>query len=113
MLGGGRVMSERVFDKDQLETLISFREQDDEFCRMLRAAIEQGAETYPIGVSREPGTKSPVSKLWAAKLKRPNSTRTAPIPAELGFLCPRCLVMAAFARAVFLASAANELAADH
>jgi len=31
-------MSERVFGKDELETLISFLDQDDEFCRKLRQA---------------------------------------------------------------------------
>ena len=34
--------------------------QDDEFCRILRAAIKQGRETCPIGVSTEPGTKKPM-----------------------------------------------------
>ena len=33
--------------------------QDEEFCRILRAAIEQGRETCPIGVSTELGTKKP------------------------------------------------------
>ena len=35
------------------------REQDKEFCRILRAAIERGQETCPIGVSTEPGTRKP------------------------------------------------------
>jgi hypothetical protein len=35
-------------------------EQDDEFCRKLRAAIERGQESCSIGVSREPETKKPV-----------------------------------------------------
>ena len=34
--------------------------QDEEFCRILRAAIKQGRETCPIGVSTEPGTKKPM-----------------------------------------------------
>jgi len=34
--------------------------QDEEFCRILRAAIKQGRESYPIGVSTEPGTKKPM-----------------------------------------------------
>jgi len=42
------------------EERLSGREQDDEFCRKLRAAIEQGQESCPIGASREPGTKKPV-----------------------------------------------------
>ena len=33
--------------------------QDEEFCRILRAAIKQGREFCPIGVSTEPGTKKP------------------------------------------------------
>jgi hypothetical protein len=34
-------------------------QQDEEFCRILRAAVEQGQEFCPIGVSTEPGTKKP------------------------------------------------------
>ena len=33
--------------------------QDEEFCRILRAAVEKGREFCPIGVSTEPGTKKP------------------------------------------------------
>jgi hypothetical protein len=42
------------------EATVCAREQDDEFCRLLLAAIEQGAESCPIGVSTEPGTKKPI-----------------------------------------------------
>ena len=42
------------------EIMYHFRKQDDEFCRVMRAAIERGAETCPIGVSIEPCTKRPV-----------------------------------------------------
>jgi hypothetical protein len=36
------------------------QQQDAEFCRLLRAAIEQGYESCPIGVSTEPSTKKPM-----------------------------------------------------
>jgi len=42
------------------EDRLSAREHDDEFCRVLRAAIERGQESCPIGVSKEPGTKKPI-----------------------------------------------------
>ena len=42
------------------EDTLCARKQDDEFCRILLAAIEQGAETCPIGVSTEPGTRKPI-----------------------------------------------------
>jgi hypothetical protein len=42
------------------EAILCTRKQDDEFCKMLRIAIEKGAESCPIGVSTEPGTKKPV-----------------------------------------------------
>jgi hypothetical protein len=34
--------------------------QDAEFCRRMKAVIESGLETCPIGVSTEPGTTNPV-----------------------------------------------------
>jgi hypothetical protein len=33
-------------------------QQDEEFCRILRAAIEQGHESCPIGMSTEPAQRS-------------------------------------------------------
>jgi hypothetical protein len=45
---------------DTEEATLGAREQDDEFCRILRAAIERGQESCPIVVSREPGTEKPV-----------------------------------------------------
>ena len=36
------------------------RDQDAEFCRRMKAAIERGLETCPIGVSTKPGTTNPV-----------------------------------------------------
>ena len=44
------------------EAMLSAREHDDEFCRKLRAAIEEGAESCPIGVSTQAGTKKPILK---------------------------------------------------
>jgi hypothetical protein len=41
------------------EAILRAREQDEEFCRILRAAIERGHESCPIGVSTDPGTKKP------------------------------------------------------
>ena len=49
--------------------LLRVREQDEEFCRILRAAIEQGHEFCPIGVSTELGTK----KSMVMKHKCPDS----------------------------------------
>jgi hypothetical protein len=46
--------------REEEEAMLSAREHDDEFCKMLRAAIEEGAESCPIGVSTEPGTKKPI-----------------------------------------------------
>jgi hypothetical protein len=42
------------------EAILRSREQDDEFCRLLRVAIEKGLESCPIGVSTESGTKKPM-----------------------------------------------------
>ena len=36
------------------------RQQDDDFCRALRAALWAGKESCPVGVSTEPGTKKPI-----------------------------------------------------
>jgi hypothetical protein len=41
------------------EAMLFGREQDDEFCRVLRIAIEKGEETCPIGVITRPSTKNP------------------------------------------------------
>jgi len=46
---------------DEDEAILRTREQDDEFCRRLRVAIEKGQEFCPIGVSTEPGTKRPAA----------------------------------------------------
>jgi hypothetical protein len=36
------------------------RQQDDNFCRALRAALYARKESCAIGVSTEPGTKNPI-----------------------------------------------------
>ena len=51
------------------EAILRVREQDEQFCRILRAAIEQGQEFCPIGLSTEPGTKKPM----VMKYKPPDS----------------------------------------
>jgi hypothetical protein len=48
-----------VFDGPD-EAILRTRKQDEEFCRLLRVAIEKGRESCPIGVSTEPGTKKPM-----------------------------------------------------
>jgi len=46
-------------EDDCISYVVGLRAQDEEFCNRLRAAIEAGAESCPIGVITEPGTKSP------------------------------------------------------
>jgi hypothetical protein len=48
-----------IFDTDDM-TAFRMRQQDQEFCKTLRAAIEKGRESCPIGVSTEPGTQKPI-----------------------------------------------------
>jgi hypothetical protein len=51
--GGSEVANEDVrFERN--------RQQEDDFCRALRAALWAGKESCPEGVSTEPGTKKPV-----------------------------------------------------
>jgi len=42
------------------EALDRLQEQDDKFCRALRAAVANGREFCPTSVSTIPGTKRPV-----------------------------------------------------
>jgi len=60
-----------VFDRADEDLMVWInREQDDEFCRKLRAALRAGKETCPVGVSTEPGTKRPIflnSGMWRYK----------------------------------------------
>jgi hypothetical protein len=46
-------------DDDCFSYIVRLRAQDEEFCNKLRAAIEAGEESCPIGVITEPGTKNP------------------------------------------------------
>jgi hypothetical protein len=48
-------------EEDLLYTIARVRAQDNDFCAKLRAAIEAGQESCPIGVITEPGTKRPIS----------------------------------------------------
>jgi len=53
--------NEAVSDRADGDLMIRInREQDDEFCRKLRAALWAGKETCPVGVSTEPGRKKPI-----------------------------------------------------
>jgi len=56
--------NEVVFNRTDEDLMVRInREQDDEFCRKLQAALWAGKETCPVGVSTEPGTKKPILKL--------------------------------------------------
>ena len=48
-------------EDDLLYAVLRIRAQDEDFCATLRAAIEAGQESCPIGVITEPGTKRPIS----------------------------------------------------
>ena len=54
---GNLMLDERL---EKPEALARLREQDDEFCRKLRAAVERGSEFCPTTVSTE-STSRPVS----------------------------------------------------
>jgi hypothetical protein len=47
-------------EDDLLHTMARIRAQDENFCTKLRAAIEAGQESCPIGVCTDPGTKRPL-----------------------------------------------------
>jgi hypothetical protein len=51
--------SKFAFEEGSVEEMARLRNQNDEFCRRLRAAIERGSESYPT--SMEPSTKRRVS----------------------------------------------------
>jgi len=48
------------FAEGNSEGKANLRNQDDEFCRRMFAAIHSGSESCPVGVSTEPGTRKPV-----------------------------------------------------
>ena len=59
--------NEAVSDRADQDLMVRInREQDDEVCRQLRAALRARKETCPVGVSTEPGTKRPILKLSTA-----------------------------------------------
>ena len=50
------------FSEDDLFYAVArTKAQDDDFCAALRAAIEAGKESCPMGVITEPSTKRPIS----------------------------------------------------
>ena len=46
-------------DDSEIQSGLTRRMDDDAFCARLRAAIEAGLESAPIGVVTTPGTQSP------------------------------------------------------
>ncbi len=52
--------SEVILEGDGVEAMARLREQDDDFCRRLRAAVESGYEFCPTKVSKVPCTSRPV-----------------------------------------------------
>jgi hypothetical protein len=48
------------FAEGSVEGKAHLRDQDDEFCRRMLAAIARGSETCPTEVSTKPGTKNPL-----------------------------------------------------
>ena len=59
--------NEAVSDRADEDLMVRInREQDDEFCQKLRAALRAGKETCSVGVRTEPGTKRPILKLSTA-----------------------------------------------
>jgi hypothetical protein len=49
-----------IFEEGSVEAVASLREQDDEFSRRLRIAIEMGSEFCPTNVSTKPCTRRPI-----------------------------------------------------
>jgi len=49
-----------LFDEGSVEAIARVREQDDEFCRRLRIAVEMGREFCPTSVSTKPCTNRPL-----------------------------------------------------
>ena len=61
IVGGCQTMRNRiVFEEGSVEAIARLREQDDEFCRRLRIAIEKGSEFCPTIVNTKPGTSRPI-----------------------------------------------------
>jgi hypothetical protein len=49
-----------IFEEGGVEAMARLQEQDDEFCRRLRIAVERGSEFCPTTVSTEPCTSRPI-----------------------------------------------------
>jgi hypothetical protein len=50
----------RASEEGSVEAIAHLREQNDEFCRRMRAAIERGIESCPTVVSTAPSTQRPI-----------------------------------------------------
>jgi hypothetical protein len=57
---GHRVLDVVLLHEGSVEAIASVQEQDDEFCRRLRIAIEMGSEFCPTTVSTKPCTSRPI-----------------------------------------------------
>jgi hypothetical protein len=57
---GATMRNRIIFEEGSVEAIASLREQDDEFCRRLRIAIEMGSEFCPTTVSTKPCTSRPI-----------------------------------------------------
>ena len=60
--------SEVILEGDGVEAMARLREQDDEFCRRLRAAVESGYEFCPIRGQQGAVHEPPDRELRAARL---------------------------------------------
>jgi hypothetical protein len=61
IFGGTMTKRNGSFEEGKLKAMARLRNQNDEFCRRLRIAVEMGMEFCPITVTREPCTKYPIS----------------------------------------------------
>jgi hypothetical protein len=52
-------MPRAPIDESTSRAIANHKRQDEEFCRILRLAIERRRESCPIGVSTQPGTENP------------------------------------------------------
>src|SRR4029434_4700124 len=57
---GDTMRNRIIFEEGSVEAIASLREQDDEFCRRLRIALEMGSEFCPTTVSTKPCTSRPI-----------------------------------------------------
>src|SRR5262249_42604968 len=59
-LGRRHMPNGNALEEGSAEYSYRLREQDDEFCRRLRIAIEKGSEFCPTIVNTKPGTSRPI-----------------------------------------------------